>query len=276
MDPIQIARRMKSPVAPFVRRNWHRPPFAKGADVAQRYLRIWNNSDNTLGTNGEAVVLRRLGPLGLRTLVDVGCHRGAWTDVALDAHPQATIHAFEADPYLADFLATRYANEPRVILNAVGLAERDGVATLFVDEDERTVSSLLEGGERSHGVEVPIRRGDAYAAGAGIDHIDYLKIDAEGYDWQILHGFGDLLGPDVRALQFEYNVWNARARRLLADFYDLLEPKGYRLGKVKVNGVDFRDYTISEENWVGPVIVAVHESAPEMIDALRAPHVRRR
>ena len=48
----------------------------------ERYLRIWSNGNHNLHTNGEADLLRRLGPLGLTTVLDVGCHVGSWTDQA--------------------------------------------------------------------------------------------------------------------------------------------------------------------------------------------------
>jgi FkbM family methyltransferase len=267
---VDTYRSIKAPVRPFVRARWNRPPFITGARLAQRYLNLWGNNDHNLARNGEADVLRRLAQAGveLETVVDAGCHVGAWTDQLLSFHPGAAVHAFEADPTLAADLEKKYADRPAVVVNAAGLAGETGTQVLFVNESGRDVSSMVEDPDAvTTPVEVPVHRGDEYARAAGIERIDFLKIDTEGFDWTVLSGFDSMLGPNVRMLQFEYNTWNIRCRRLLADFYELLEPLGYRVGKVHLNGVDYKRYASSDENWVGPACIAVHESWPEALTA---------
>lgn len=268
---VDAYRALKSPVRPFVRKRWNRPPFATAARVAERYLDIWRNGDHNLHRNGEEEALRRLAAAGFRggVVVDVGCHLGAWTDAASTHLRPAAIHAFEADPRLAADLEVRYASDDAVIVNAMGLADEGGTRGLFVNTAAPSTSSMVEvEGSGLAAVEVPVTRGDEYAARHGIDRVDYLKIDTEGFDWNVLRGFEGLYGPSLAVIQFEYNEWNLRSRHLLADFYDLLAPHGYVLGKVHVNGVDFRLYSESLENWVGPACIAVHSSCPSWIDAL--------
>lgn len=269
---VDAARAAKAPVRPFVRRRWNRPPFRTAAELAQRYLRIWENGSHDLGTNGEKDALARLGAVGggRGVLIDVGCHVGAWTDAALEVLRPSVVHAFEADPRLAAALEARYSANPLVVVNAMGMAEETGTQALFVNESARDISSMVAvEGSGLEPVDVPVVRGDEYAATSGIEAVDYLKIDTEGFDWHVLRGFSGLFGPSLAAVQFEYNEWNIRSRHLLADFYELLEPHGYRIGKVHLNGVDFRSYSESMENWVGPACIAVHESRPTWIDALR-------
>jgi FkbM family methyltransferase len=213
-------------------------------------------------------VLRRLGPLRLTTVFDVGCHVGSWTDQALSQMPTTVVHAFEADPRLAAALIGRFSNDPRVKMNAVGMADETGTHVLFLNEEAPDISSMVDSGTGLPPVDVPVVRGDEYCREHDIERVDFLKIDTEGFDWNVLAGFDTMLGPQLRAIQFEYNEWNVVSRRLLADFHELLEPKGYRIGKVHPNGVAFTPYSVADENWIGPACVAVHESAPDMISAI--------
>ena len=260
----------RTSVRSLVRTNWNRAPFAQLAGLAARYLRLWSNLDHDFSMNGESALLTRLADAGVTTVVDVGCHAGVWTDRAVECFPSATVHAFEADPVLAERLAVKYQGSSRVVVNAVGLADESGTLVLNVDPDHRDRSSVIAGDSlNSVPVEVPVVRGDEYAETLGIDRIDMLKVDTEGFDWFVLDGFGDLLGAAVPVVQFEYNGWNMRSRRLLADFYELLGPKGYRIGKIRPNGVVFAPFRLEEENWVGPACLAVHESRPDLIRVLQ-------
>jgi len=42
-----------------------------------------------------------------------------------------------------------------------------------------------------------------------------------------LSGSHSILGLKLKAIQFESNGWNVEARRLLFDFYELLQGDGY-------------------------------------------------
>ena len=63
------------------------------------------------------------------------------------------------------------------------------------------------------------------------------------------------------------------SRTLLIDYYDLLQPLGYQLGKLRPNGVEFHEYDPDRENWIGPDYVAVLNDELDLIDKLK---IRRR
>lgn len=256
-----------------VARHWRSRPATGAARVARSYLRAYQNDNHDLSSNGEAEVVRRLAGTGLRIAVDVGAHHGVWTQVLLDAHPDATVHCFEASPDTAAGLRRRFADDPRVVLTAKGLAAEAGTVDLYVDRRDSSVTSVVAPRGRS-GVDVvavEVLRGDDYLADLAIDHVDYLKIDVEGFDLDVLRGFGAALAAGaIDALQFEYNHLSIASHRLLADYYALLEPLGYAIGKVHPDGVDFQPYRTQSETWIGPACVAVLRSRPDLIARLRA------
>jgi FkbM family methyltransferase len=58
---------------------------------------------------------------------DVDANVGEWSVMALDLFPEATIHAFEINPVVAEQLAARVASEHKVHVHALGLADRDAI-----------------------------------------------------------------------------------------------------------------------------------------------------
>jgi hypothetical protein len=106
-------------------------------------------------------------------------------------------------------------------------------------------------------LEAEVITGDSYCRERGIDHVDMLKIDTEGADHLVLAGFSQMLSAGrIGVIQFEYGRLSATTKFMLADFYQLLEPQGYRLGKLFPTYVDFKPYDVRDENLEGPNYVA--------------------
>ncbi|MDW8444479.1 MAG: FkbM family methyltransferase [Acetobacteraceae bacterium] len=164
----------------------------------------------------------------------------------------------------------------------VGLGEREGAVTIFVDPEDSTATSTLPlavefnpGVQRTKQAErltASITTGDAYLARHGIATVDLLKIDVEGAEPKVLAGFSEAMASGrVRLIQFEYGWMNAHTGATLKSFYQLLVPLGFRIGKLYPEGVAFKPYAYGDEDFLGPNYVACHESWPEAMAALRCP-----
>jgi len=91
--------------------------------------------------------------------------------------------------------------------------------------------------------------GDDYVRQAGIDRIDFLKIDVEGSEYKVLKGFANALERDsIQCIQFEYGAFSVDTRFLLRDYYNLLESR-YWIGKIYPSYVEFREYDWRMENF---------------------------
>lgn len=76
----------------------------------------------------------------------------------------------------------------------------------------------------------------------GERELNYLKIDTEGHDLDVLHGASKLLAAGrVPLLQFEYNHRWVVSRHFLRDAFEFLMPFGYRLGRITRLGIEFYD-----------------------------------
>jgi FkbM family methyltransferase len=254
----------------WISRHWRAAPLAALARGADSYLRAYNNKDHAHEHNGEGRVLRLVAARNPRMMIDAGANVGDWTALALASSPSVQVHAFEASPAVAAELGQRFQSEPRATIVPAALGAAPGTATLHVNERISSVTSFVPSPDSpTTPVEVTVQQGDRYLAAVGIEHVDYLKVDVEGFDFEVLQGFaGALAGQAVAALQFEYNEWSLLNRHLLADFYDLLDPLGYAVGKIHPDGVDFRAYRMTDENWIGPSCAAVHRSHEELMQEL--------
>ncbi len=153
-------------------------------------------------TYESALIERILGP-GM-TVVDVGANHGLFSMEA--AHligRDDIVHAFEPAPATRALLANNVAANdlttvkifPFALGETVGTArlrvhrEMSGLNTL-ADRDVTWNRRVLAADEI---VEVPITTLDAHTEAEGLNRIDFLKIDVEGFELGVLRGARELL-----------------------------------------------------------------------------------
>jgi hypothetical protein len=115
-----------------------------------------------------------------------------------------------------------------------------------------------------------VQTGDDYVSAEGLSRIDFLKIDVEGAEHLVLEGFEKTFSREaIDLVQFEYGKVSILTHFLLLDYYRLFESKGFVVGKLFPDGVDFRPYSLDHEDFIGPNFVACRKARTDLIDALR-------
>lgn len=154
--------------------------------------------------------------------VDVGANCGAMAVHLARHHPDAAIHALEPGSQARALLEENTAPFPNVTVHPFGLGGADLSTTLYVGADigQASVIPPDEGDHRGEPVE--LRDAAAWAAEAGIDRIDILKVDVEGLELEVLERLAPLL-PTVKVLYVEYDSRTARRaiEALLAPTHEL-------------------------------------------------------
>jgi FkbM family methyltransferase len=180
------------------------------------------------------------------TILDVGANVGRWSGSLLEVshNIQVPVHVHAFEPCRATFaqLSERARNWPEVTLNNSACSRRSGTAKMHVYGGGLGTNSLVEpiDGRQAVSEEVQLTTIDVYCAANEIGTIDLLKIDAEGYDFEVIVGASGMLDRRaVRILQFEYNQRWIGARNYLRDAFVFLNPKGYIIGKVTGSHVEF-------------------------------------
>lgn len=160
-------------------------------------------------------------------LFEVGSHQGDDTFLNF-ARRGWEIHAFEPDPTNRARLIERVAGMSNVTVVPVAVSNEAGKMQLFTSEESTGISSLApftDGHRPSVEVDViPLR---SYIAEHSVSHIDFLKIDVEGFERFVLEGFPwEKIRPTVILLEFEDRKTVPLGYRW-SDLADLLQDHGY-------------------------------------------------
>ncbi|MEA2488572.1 MAG: hypothetical protein QOH21_364 [Acidobacteriota bacterium] len=258
-----MTRTFASTFAEAISRALLHLPGDAGYRLARRIVdRRHGDNDSDSATNGELRVMRALLPRA-SVVFDVGANVGDWTADALAINPRAEIHAFE--PGRATFERLRQRGFPANVHRnelALGAVEEDrpffvfgatnGTNSLY--KREGLAESSTESSETVH-----VTTLDAYCQAAGIQHIDFLKLDVEGHEMAVLDGARTMLGEGrIDYVQLEYGGTYIDAGHLLRDLWSLLDRTGarYDIYKIKADGLlsvpEYRQVweTYQYSNWL--------------------------
>lgn len=196
--------------------------------ICKRYIDIYNGDNNqNLRYNGELRLMQQC--LKDSAIVfDVGANVGDWAAVALSINPRINLHCFEPSRATFDLL-TRRGLPSSVKCNNIGLGSADSEASLMVYSDGCGANSLYRREGLEHVADLPskvteevirLQTVDGYCAQHGIDHIDFVKLDVEGHELEVLKGMSQCLHEGrVGVIQFEYGGCNIDAGVFLKDIW---------------------------------------------------------
>lgn len=222
--------------------------------------------------HGEYQLLERLRTVNMQTIFDVGCNIGEWTKMTRTFQPNANIHMFEIVPATFQKLLRNNVLDDKVFPNSFGLSKETSDIVVKEVLDNTRVSTTVLNLRHDNSVlrKAVVVNPMTYTEYNNINYIDYLKIDTEGHEYSVLEGFIPLLEKgNVGCIQFEYGYVCILTKKLLIDFYQLLTPYGYLIGKLTPTGVKFKDYILPDEDFQGPDYIAVHESRQDIINLSR-------
>jgi FkbM family methyltransferase len=194
--------------------------------------------------------LHRLAPIGrdpfldMRTLIpsqsnitifDVGANVGQTIQRLRETFPEPTIHAFEPGSDAFDALRERYFKMQSIDINNIALGDLPGNKE-FIENTLSDMSSFLEPDEECWGTikqrrRVEVTTIDQYCKERGIDKIDILKSDTQGFDLEVLKGAAHLLARHgIHLIYLEINfgrLYKKSAR--LDEIYAFLSEYGFDL-----------------------------------------------
>jgi len=186
----------------FLRARWFRMP--QEIRVGGRRLSLSYPPEAGVQNDFIACVIRDEYGLGrelsgLRTIVDVGANVGFFSLAARHRWPRATIHAYEPNPRVFQYLRSN-TSALGIEIHPEALGAQDGFTSIFDSGDSNQArTSGCEGGEipqvtLSHAIE---RIGGT---------VDLLKLDCEGAEWDLFQAAD--AWRRVRNLRMEYHLFH--------------------------------------------------------------------
>jgi FkbM family methyltransferase len=236
----------------------------------------FENLDYDYEKNGEFDVLRKISnTLVVETIFDVGANIGNWTINAAKIFPNARIYSFEIVESTYKSLKNNCIDYHNVNVFNFGLShKKDKIDVYYSPDDSGAATGIKDFSHKFHGRKVQIVSGvtisgQDFCENNDIDHIDFLKIDVEGFEPNVLRGFSNMLERGaIQIIQFEYGYINIKTNFLLRDFYELLKKYNMQIGKIYPNYVEFKAYDYKDENFMGPNYLAVHNDLHDLIETL--------
>lgn len=128
----------------------------------------------------------------IRVVLDVGAADGEYALTFLKSFPRATVFCFEPQSASYAILQKKVAAyENRTKLFKIGLynQNKEMKLNLMSYADSSSLLPSPPGGQSIIGTEIiTVRTLDSFTKENGIDHIDFLKVDTEGVDKEVLEG----------------------------------------------------------------------------------------
>jgi FkbM family methyltransferase len=206
--------------------------------------------------------MRKLAATDAPLVFDIGANRGQTIEHFRGAFAHPVIHAFEPGRDTFANLQRRCAGIADLHLNNVALGARSESRT-FLQNTRDDMSSFLEPsvdawGEIADRYPVDVTTVDDYCAAHGIERIDILKSDTQGFDLDVLRGAQRMI--DRRAiglvfLEITFSDMYKRSPRF-DEIYAFLADRGFAL----VSFYDFY-YQRGRAGWTDALFIAEKAAA---------------
>jgi len=133
------------------------------------------------------------------TFIDIGSHIGSIISLIKFNNPEVEIFGIEAIPEKVRSLKKRF---PEVTFFECALAEKEGTAAFYVDEEMSGYSSLNKSNSnnKTRTISVELKTLDSLI---NRDEVDTIKIDVEGAELSVLKGANTLLHKSRPTIMFE-------------------------------------------------------------------------
>ncbi len=190
---------------------------------------------------------------------DVGANKGDYTNLLADEIKNIKILSFEPHPKTFKVLS-KNCNQTNIKLFNCALSSNEGEFELF-DYDSKDgslhaslnaeiFSTIHNSSVISHKVNVSTI--DIICKENNINKIDFLKIDVEGYELDVLKGASRmLLNESIQIIQFEFTQLNTTTRIYFKDFWELLS-EHYNIYRLLPNDLlHIKNYNVTMDEIFG-------------------------
>lgn len=180
---------------------------------------MFNNCDPK--TNGEEKFFKHIQD-NINVIFDVGCRSDSEF-----IHFNGEVHYFDpVEGFIENLKNIKNINK-KSYFNSFGLGNDNKELYYYPTYQsfyDRVNSCHIS--DDSNKILLYIKKGIDYVDSKNIKNIDFLKIDTEGYELDVLQGFEDFL-ENVKIIQFEYGGTFLDNNKKLIDVINYLQGKGF-------------------------------------------------
>ncbi|MDB4105139.1 FkbM family methyltransferase [Salibacteraceae bacterium] len=228
-------------------------------------------------TSGEIEVIKMVKKrIAHPLIIDCGANRGQYAHLIIREFQNTPFRLICFEPSSETFKSLQESIEKDKLpvkgiqLENLALGKTVGKATLFSDQPISKYASLQRldlgytGKIMDIEEEIQITTLDQYMADRSIKKVDFLKLDVEGLEFEVLLGANKAINEGlIGIIQFEFGKTNIDTRTFFKDFYNLLSAK-YKFYRVHTWGIEAlpEDYLESQEIFYCVNYLAINRTIP--------------
>lgn len=183
-------------------------------------------------------------------IFDVGANVGDWSKYLINVYKNESysLHMFEPVKNAFNILNQNIKYSSNRFFNNIALGDQKGYINIHFDtKAQGSAGAFIEG---SISEKVNITTLDQYCLDNSIKKIHFLKMDVQGYEFQILKGAKQLLqSKSINFIQFEIDEPCIENRIFFKDFWKLL-CQDYKIYHSLYNGlIEIKEYNFELENF---------------------------
>ncbi|MBX2932307.1 MAG: FkbM family methyltransferase [Chitinophagaceae bacterium] len=188
-------------------------------------------------------------------LFDVGANIGNYSKILLSEFSSIQqLYCFEPSTSTFEQLKINLNNKPITVLVNKGLGEIKEKLTLYSATKNSEIASIFPQKEllEKYGVmkeeTIEIISLDEFCTEEKIAHIDFLKLDVEGYEISVLKGAKNMISSKaISYIQFEFGITNINSKTYFKDIWDILF-EHYKIFRVVKDGLyEMKRYSYTYE-----------------------------
>jgi FkbM family methyltransferase len=191
------------------------------------HLKIFRKS-LPFGTDLQTDIKRYFKEYDFKIVFDVGANIGQTVTKFREEFTDATIYSFEPVSYVFELLQKNVSHLSGVETFKLAFGSENKILPIYLDEDSKKNSFMADGQEQKEFIQVETL--DGFTDRYNIERINFLKIDTEGFDLNVLKGAQDLLQKHaVDFIQVETGFHQNSIHVNIDDFLNYLKQFDYAL-----------------------------------------------
>lgn len=165
-------------------------------------------------------------------IYDIGANKGLWTNNCFIFFPDATYYLFEPQIDLKKDIDDLFFNKKNIQLFSVGVGNKTCELSFTIHDRDDSCTFRLSAEEAKekglHQVHLPMVQLDTFAIENNLKSPSILKIDAEGFDLEVLEGAKKLV-QEAEIIMIEVGIMNKTFKNSSLNVMNYLDEVGFRL-----------------------------------------------
>ena len=197
--------------------------------------------------SGELYIIKKIVENGV--VFDIGANVGDWSNFFIKEHGNFNLYMFEPSLCAFEALKNNISATSKIHFYKIGFGESIKKANIYYDYNTQGSASILNS-KASISEEIEIETIDSFCEKNNINEIDFIKMDVQGYEYNILLGALKMIEKEsIKVIQFEIDEPSIDNRVFFKDFWVLLSERYYIYRSLYNGLVKIDEYSPAIENY---------------------------